>query len=266
MKADTFSIGFGREITGWTDRRGTRWKVGWLPLGGYVKFAGDMNPASSAERRWLLAAARSAPATFQAKPLWQRFIIVLAGPVTNFLFAIGSSRRSSPSSASRARQQSSVTVPAGQRGGKRRASGPATGSSSSTAARSTASRICSRYGRAAARRDSERSRSSAAAATIALHASRIARRSAARTGSATELRIGLLGVARAARGRCRAVPVGQLVPAATALHRSRSTAIDGRRRWARSITGRRSVKELGGPLKIAQIAGQQASLGRLPFV
>ncbi|HEU4876704.1 MAG TPA: site-2 protease family protein, partial [Sphingomicrobium sp.] len=44
--AETFSIGFGREIAGWTDRRGTRWKVGWLPLGGFVKFVGDMTPAS----------------------------------------------------------------------------------------------------------------------------------------------------------------------------------------------------------------------------
>ena len=39
--AESFSIGFGREIAGWTDKRGTRWKVGWLPLGGYVKFVGD---------------------------------------------------------------------------------------------------------------------------------------------------------------------------------------------------------------------------------
>ena len=44
--AEQFSIGFGREVTGWTDKRGTRWKVGWLPLGGYVRFVGDMNPAS----------------------------------------------------------------------------------------------------------------------------------------------------------------------------------------------------------------------------
>src|SRR5690242_20820988 len=44
--AETFSIGFGREVVGWTDKRGTRWKVGWLPLGGYVRFTGDMNPRS----------------------------------------------------------------------------------------------------------------------------------------------------------------------------------------------------------------------------
>ena len=49
--AESFSIGFGREIAGWTDKRGTRWKVGWLPLGGYVRFVGDDDPASTAGRR-----------------------------------------------------------------------------------------------------------------------------------------------------------------------------------------------------------------------
>jgi len=88
VKADTFSIGFGREITGWTDRRGTRWKVGWLPLGGYVKFKGDMNPASTPTDEWLSLSAAERAHTFQGKKLWQRFIIVAAGPLTNFLFAI----------------------------------------------------------------------------------------------------------------------------------------------------------------------------------
>ena len=46
VKAEVFSIGFGREITGWTDKRGTRWKIGWMPLGGYVRFAGDMSATS----------------------------------------------------------------------------------------------------------------------------------------------------------------------------------------------------------------------------
>jgi regulator of sigma E protease len=88
VKADAFSIGFGRELAGWTDRRGTRWKLSALPLGGYVQFAGDMNATSmpgevdprltEAERREL----------FQFKPLWQRSLIVLAGPLTNLLFAV----------------------------------------------------------------------------------------------------------------------------------------------------------------------------------
>ena len=88
VKAETFSIGFGREIFGWTDKRGTRWKVGWLPLGGYVRFKGDMNPASTPSDDWLALPPAEREESFQAKQLWQRFIIVAAGPLTNFLFAI----------------------------------------------------------------------------------------------------------------------------------------------------------------------------------
>ncbi|WP_423602890.1 M50 family metallopeptidase [Sphingomonas sp. MS122] len=88
IKADVFSIGFGREIAGFTDKRGTRWKFGWLPLGGYVKFAGDMNPASQPSPEWLSLPAAERAKTFQAKPVWQRAIVVAAGPVTNFIVAI----------------------------------------------------------------------------------------------------------------------------------------------------------------------------------
>lgn len=88
VKADVFSIGFGKELAGWTDKRGTRWKLSALPLGGYVQFAGDMNPASQPSPEWLLLPAEERNRTFQAKPLWQRSLIVLAGPVTNLLFAV----------------------------------------------------------------------------------------------------------------------------------------------------------------------------------
>jgi regulator of sigma E protease len=88
VKADEFSIGFGREIAGFTDKRGTRWKFGWLPLGGYVRFAGDMNPASQPDPNWLALPPEERAKTFQAKPLWQRALIVAAGPVTNFIAAI----------------------------------------------------------------------------------------------------------------------------------------------------------------------------------
>src|SRR5204862_5548270 len=88
VKADAFAIGFGREVAGWTDKRGTRWKVGWLPLGGYVKFAGDMNPASQPDAAWLSLPPEERARTFQAKPVWQRAIIVAAGPAINFFAAI----------------------------------------------------------------------------------------------------------------------------------------------------------------------------------
>jgi regulator of sigma E protease len=87
VDVESFSIGFGREIFGWHDRNGTRWKVSWIPLGGYVKFRGDANAASlpSAEA---LEKARQDPGNFHGKPVWQRAAVVAAGPIANFLLAI----------------------------------------------------------------------------------------------------------------------------------------------------------------------------------
>ena len=88
VKADTFSIGFGRRILGWTDRRGTEWKIGWLPLGGYVQFAGDRDAVSQPDAEWHSLPDAERSHTFPAQPVWKRALIVAAGPVTNFLFAI----------------------------------------------------------------------------------------------------------------------------------------------------------------------------------
>jgi regulator of sigma E protease len=88
VKADSFSIGFGKELAGWTDKRGTRWKLSLLPLGGYVQFAGDMNPASQPSDEWLSLPREERERTFQAKTLWQRALIVAAGPLTNFAIAV----------------------------------------------------------------------------------------------------------------------------------------------------------------------------------
>ena len=88
VKAEAFSIGFGKELAGWTDQRGTRWKLAALPLGGYVQFAGDMNPVSQPDADWLKLPPAERNRCFQAKPLWQRALIVLAGPAANFIFAI----------------------------------------------------------------------------------------------------------------------------------------------------------------------------------
>jgi regulator of sigma E protease len=84
-----FSIGFGPELFGWTDRHGTRWKLSAIPLGGYVKFAGDTNAASAPDHELLahMSAAERA-VSFHHKPLWKRAAIVAAGPIANFLLAI----------------------------------------------------------------------------------------------------------------------------------------------------------------------------------
>ena len=84
IKADVFSIGFGREVAGWTDRRGTRWKIGWMPLGGYVQFAGDGDAMSAPHE----AGAGEPEGSFAAARLWKRALTVAAGPAANFIIAI----------------------------------------------------------------------------------------------------------------------------------------------------------------------------------
>jgi regulator of sigma E protease len=87
VDVEAFSIGFGKEITGWHDRHGTRWKLCWIPLGGYVKFRGDANAASMPDAD-AMARAKTDPGNFHGKPLWQRAAVVAAGPIANFILAI----------------------------------------------------------------------------------------------------------------------------------------------------------------------------------
>jgi len=85
-----FSIGFGREIFGWEDKLGTRWKICWIPLGGYVKFFGDRNVFSQSEQQNIINNydLKDREKLFILKPLYQRAIIVAAGPLANFVLAI----------------------------------------------------------------------------------------------------------------------------------------------------------------------------------
>jgi regulator of sigma E protease len=89
VKVQTFSIGFGKEIVGWNDRKGTRWRIAWIPLGGYVKFMDDENPASAPSREIIeKMTPEQRETSFHAKPLWQRAAVVAAGPIANFLLSI----------------------------------------------------------------------------------------------------------------------------------------------------------------------------------
>ncbi len=89
VDVETFSIGFGREIFGFTDRKGTRWRFAWIPLGGYVKFAGDADGASQPDFDAQAAMSDEKRArTLPGRPVWQRAAVVAAGPIANFLFAI----------------------------------------------------------------------------------------------------------------------------------------------------------------------------------
>ncbi len=89
---DTFSIGFGKTLFGWRDKQGVQWKVGALPLGGYVKFADDADALSTAPAEQIDDPVAKADARrrglFHAQPLTTRAMVVAAGPLTNFLFSI----------------------------------------------------------------------------------------------------------------------------------------------------------------------------------
>ena len=85
-----FSIGFGQEIFGWNDKSGTRWKICWIPLGGYVKFFGDRNVYSQADQEEIIQkySEKDREKLFVLKPLYQRVLIVFGGPLANFLLAL----------------------------------------------------------------------------------------------------------------------------------------------------------------------------------
>ena len=256
--AEQFSIGFGREIAGWTDKRGTRWKVGWLPLGGYVRFVGDMNPASQPDPS-VEVAEEERRVAFHFRPWWQRFLIVLAGPAANFLLAIGIF----------AGFFATYGVPTTPN----IVSGIISGSPAERAGLAAGDRIIEVDGRSTptfemighvaslnpgervvirVRRGTEEFNTSAKLSVVE-ETDRFGR----------TFRIGRLGIPNPGR-RMEPVPASRLIPLAVdrtvVLTRSMVEGL-----W-QIISGRRSVKELGGPLKIAQIAGQQASVSWLDFV
>jgi regulator of sigma E protease len=259
VKAEEFSIGFGREIAGITDKRGTRWKFGWLPLGGYVRFAGDMNPASQPSPEWLSLPAQERAKTFQAKPLWQRAIIVAAGPIANFIvaivilgaFAFAYGQNVTPSVVGTVQPGSAAAV-AGLQPGDRLT---AIGGRSVETFTDIAKYAQLRPGEAV-RLEFERAGRAMAADTVIG-----AREEQDRFGN--KYRIGVVGVGSS-------TPVLKSVGIFEApLVGIRQTVdivqmtLDG---LGQIITGRRPLSELGGPLKIAQVSGERLAMGPVEFV
>jgi len=89
VKVETFSLGFGPELCGFSDRHGTRWRLAALPLGGYVRFFGELDGASAADNPTPRAMTpQEREVSFSAQKVWKRAAIVAAGPLANFLLAI----------------------------------------------------------------------------------------------------------------------------------------------------------------------------------
>jgi regulator of sigma E protease len=259
IKADVFSIGFGREIAGFTDSRGTRWKFGWMPLGGYVKFAGDMNAASQPSADWLALPAAERAQTFQAKPLWQRAVVVAAGPVTNFLIAIliltgfalvfGDSRTPS-------------VVGSIQPGSAAAAAGLAPGDTITAVGGRSVGTFDDlvRYVKIRAG-ESVRVDYRRGSAELSTDAHIGTRHETDRFGNGFD--IGVLGVGGSAPV---IVPVGPLQAPIVAIRQTGQIVRMMTDTMGQVITGRRSVKELGGPLSIAKVSGEQMAMGISAFV
>jgi regulator of sigma E protease len=255
--AETFSIGFGREMFGWTDKRGTRWKVGWLPLGGYVKFLGDTDPASSSAASSTMPPELRAKA-FQYRPVHQRFLVVLAGPLANFLLAIAIfaaffSLIGAPlSNVVGAVSPGTAAEKAGIQPGDRILS---------IAGRDTSS-FAEIFNAVAIRPNEE--------VSITVQRGETVRELDVRLGAGTiedvngqQVERGLLGIGPSLTAYER-VPVWRALPMATAYTWSLTRSIfDG---LVQLIRGAISPKQLGGPIKIAQIAGEGAAAGLLPFI
>lgn len=89
VRVDEFAIGFGPELIGYTDKKGTRWKICPIPFGGYVKMFGDKNGASVPDSEVIAAMSKKdRKESFIGKNVWQRMAIVLAGPAANFILTI----------------------------------------------------------------------------------------------------------------------------------------------------------------------------------
>ena len=257
IPAETFSIGFGREILGWTDRQGTRWKVAWLPLGGFVKFVGDMGPVSDPGALDHLPPGLR-DRVFQLRPVWQRFLVVLAGPMANFLLAILIFAAFFSLAGTPRTNIVGDVVPQ---------------TAAAAAGIRTGDRIVSIAGRTTPTFDDVSSvvlvRPNE---TVPIEIERgnavlqlsVALRSADLTdATGRKMRAGVLGI-RSTTKIGEPVPIYEAVPmAADQTLRMTRAIVDG---LVQLVRGQVSVQQLGGPITIARVAGQGAELGLFPFI
>jgi regulator of sigma E protease len=255
-RIDAFAFGFGRELLGWTDRRGVRWRINALPLGGYVKFTGDLNEASQLDPALLQLPEAERRGLFAFKPVWQRAIIVAAGPAINFLFAIlvlagfymTLGHMETPPVVARV-EPGMAAAAAGLRAGDR---------------------ITAIDGIAIARfEDVKQVIRSGTGRTMAVAIIRggvpqlvlVTPRMVAETDVYGQvLRVPRLGIVQPAPV---VVPLGPLQAVTTAVEDTFAFTRTIGRTLMQVVAGERSIRELGGPVKTAQIAGQQAALGVL---
>ena len=260
VKSEAFSIGFGKELFGWADKQGTRWKVSALPLGGYVQFKGDMNPASIPDAEVIEgASAAEREGSFHHAALWKRALIVFAGPATNILvtlaifasFNLVYGKYEASSEVARFAEESAGREAGLEIGDRIEAVDGAPIASFNE----LADQVLMYPGRTielTVERDGR---------TLVLPVTIGDVTDTDRFGN--ESRVGRLGVYS---GDPQVVPLGPVEAVALSVDQSWGLVKMMVTGIGQILIGDRSVKELGGPIKIAKYSGEQLSLGMLSFV
>ncbi|WP_424813754.1 RIP metalloprotease RseP [Roseococcus sp. YIM B11640] len=252
IHVDAFSIGFGRPIVSWEDRRGTRWRVAWIPLGGYVKLHGQAPYEETPESERV---DERAGWTFHNKSVLDRAIVVAAGPVANFILA----------AVLFAGLYATVGVPRGLTS----ISVVSAGSPAEVAGMLPGDIIVSLDGQRVSRFDQvQRYIQPRPGTEVAVRVEREGREvdlrvvPAVRPGTEAQP-VGVLGVQGGQANFERLNPVAALWA---------GTAQTAEVTWAtlagigEMLTGTRSARELGGPIRIAEVSGEAATLGIVPLV
>ena len=251
VHVEAFSVGFGRALARWRDRQGTEWKIGWLPLGGYVKLHGQERPEDVPDEvraRWLPGR------TFHEKSVGSRAIVVAAGPIANFLLA--------------AVLFAGLFVAVG-----RPVAVPVIGEVVADGAAARAGLLAgdrvARIGETGIERFEDIQR------IVSANPDRPLVMQVVRDGQAQTVtvdvggrdaggkRVGLLGVRG---GQTEFVRLGPLQAVAAGVAQTWDVTAQTIVGLGQMISGGRGTEELGGPLRIAQLSGQVAQLGLASLV
>lgn len=254
VRVDAFSIGFGRPIWRRTDSHGTEWRLSWIPLGGYVKLHGQEQPADVSEE---VRAGWKPGETFHEKSVGSRAIVVVAGPVANFLLAV--------------LLFAGLFATIGKPVGMANISAVVEGSAAARAGLIPGDEILALDGQPVSRFDQVQRYVQARAGTpiemrllrdnteITKVATPDSRDPAAEPGK----RVGMLGIQGGAARFDRLDPLTALGEGVTTTADFTWQTLTG---IGEMISGSRSATELGGPIRIAEVSGQAADLGIYPLI
>jgi len=264
VAVETFSVGFGPELFGRTDRHGTRWRVAAVPLGGYVKFAGDENAASVPDHDAIShMSAEERSTSFYLKPVWQRAAVVAAGPLANFILAIviftvlfvSFGRPITPAQVDGVQPESPAAAAGFEPGDVIVAI-----DGHSIEAFSDVQRVVSGSAERPLVFTVER-----ASGTVDLTATPEFREVS--DGFGNTHRVGVLGISRAANAAAVSTKTYSLPQAVAAGVQETWFIVERTGTYVGGIiTGRESADQLGGPIRVAQVSGQVATLGLVALI